>query len=106
MALKALVVDDEKLIVKGLRFSLMQDNYEVDCAYDGEEALEMARNGQYDIILLDVMLPRLTGLEVLQQIREFSQVPVIMRPGSKPSSGGLLSGRNSPRTSLSSAAGT
>lgn len=78
MALKALVVDDEKLIVKGLRFSLMQDNYEVDCAYDGEEALEMARNGQYDIILLDVMLPRLTGLEVLQQIREFSQVPVIM----------------------------
>ncbi len=64
MALKALVVDDEKLIVKGLRFSLMQDNYEVDCAYDGEEALEMARNGQYDIILLDVMLPRLTGLEV------------------------------------------
>ncbi len=78
MALKALVVDDEKLIVKGLRFSLMQDDYEVDCAYDGEEALEMARNGQYDIILLDVMLPRLTGLEVLQQIREFSQVPVIM----------------------------
>lgn len=75
---KVLVVDDEKLIVKGIRFSLEQDNMEVDCAYDGEEALEMAHNKEYDIILLDVMLPKLTGFEVCQQIREFSSVPVIM----------------------------
>ena len=79
MAVKrALVVDDEKLIVKGIRFSLEQDDMQVDCAYDGEEALEYARNNQYDIILLDVMLPKLTGFEVCQQIREFSNVPIIM----------------------------
>ncbi len=79
MAVKrALVVDDEKLIVKGIRFSLEQDDMEVDCAYDGEEALEYARNNKYDIILLDVMLPKLTGFEVCQQIREFSNVPIIM----------------------------
>lgn len=77
-AKRALVVDDEKLIVKGIRFSLEQDDIEVDCAYDGEEALEYARNNKYDIILLDVMLPRLTGFEVCQQIREFSNVPIIM----------------------------
>ena len=75
---KVLVVDDEKLIVKGVRFSLEQDNMKVDCAYDGEEAVELARNNQYDIILLDVMLPKLTGYEVCQQIREFSDVPTIM----------------------------
>ena len=75
---RALVVDDEKLIVKGIRFSLEQDEMQVDCAYDGEEALEYARNNQYDIILLDVMLPKLTGFEVCQQIREFSNVPIIM----------------------------
>lgn len=78
MGKKVLVVDDEKLIVKGLRFSLEQDDMEVECAYDGEEALEMAKNKKYDIILLDIMLPKLTGLEVCQQIREFSDVPVIM----------------------------
>ena len=75
---KVLIVDDEKLIVKGLRFSLEQDGMKVDCAYDGEEALEKARANQYDIILLDIMLPKLTGFEVCQQIREFSDVPVIM----------------------------
>ncbi len=75
---RVLVVDDEKLIVKGIRFSLEQDGMQVDCAYDGEEALEYARNNQYDIILLDVMLPKFTGFEVCQQIREFSNVPVIM----------------------------
>lgn len=75
---RALVVDDERLIVKGIRFSLEQEGIQVDCAYDGEEALEYARNGQYDIILLDVMLPKLTGFEVCQQIREFSSVPIIM----------------------------
>lgn len=75
---RALVVDDEKLIVKGIRFSLEQDNMEVDCAYDGEEALQMAKENDYDIILLDVMLPKLTGFEVCQQLREFSSVPVVM----------------------------
>ncbi len=78
MAKKVLVVDDEKLIVKGIRFSLEQDGMEVDCAYDGEEALEMIQNHEYDIILLDVMLPKLTGFEVCQQLREFSSVPVVM----------------------------
>lgn len=78
MATKVLVVDDEKMIVKGIRFSLLQDGYEVDTAYDGDEALQKANENQYDIILLDVMLPKHSGLEVLQQIREFSSVPVIM----------------------------
>lgn len=78
MAKKVLVVDDEKLIVKGIRFSLEQDGMEVDCAYDGEEALEMIRKKEYDIILLDVMLPKLTGFEVCQQVREFSNVPIVM----------------------------
>ncbi len=78
MARRVLVVDDEKLIVKGIRFSLEQDGMEVDCAYDGEEALEYAKNQSYDIILLDVMLPKLGGFEVCQQIREFSNVPVVM----------------------------
>ena len=78
MSRKVLVVDDEKLIVKGIRFSLEQDGMEVDCAYDGEEALQKAKENEYDIILLDVMLPKLTGFEVCQQIREFSNVPVVM----------------------------
>ena len=71
---KVLVVDDEKSIVKGIRYSLLQDNYEVDCAYDGEEALAMARTGNYDIALLDVMLPKMSGTEVCQAIREFSDL--------------------------------
>ena len=78
MAKKVLVVDDEKLIVKGIRFSLEQDGMEVDCAYDGEEALRMATEKNYDIILLDVMLPKMDGFEVCQQIREMSSVPVVM----------------------------
>lgn len=78
MAKKVLVVDDEKLIVKGIRFSLEQDGMEVDCAYDGEEALEKVKAKEYDIVLLDVMLPKVTGFEVCQQIREFSSVPVVM----------------------------
>ncbi len=78
MAKKVLVVDDEKLIVKGIRFSLEQDGMDVDDAYDGEQALEAAHNNQYDVILLDVMLPKMSGFEVCQQIREFSDVPVIM----------------------------
>ena len=78
MAKKVLVVDDEKLIVKGIRFSLEEDGMDVECAYDGEEALAMAKENQYDIVLLDLMLPKLSGLEVCQQIREFSNVPIIM----------------------------
>ena len=78
MAKKVLVVDDEKLIVKGVRYSLEQDGMEVDCAYDGEEALQKIKDKEYDIILLDVMLPKLTGFEVCQQVREFSNVPIVM----------------------------
>ena len=78
MGKRVLVVDDEKLIVKGIRFSLLQDGLEVDCAYDGEEALELARNNEYDLVLLDVMLPKLDGFEVCRQIREFSDMPIVM----------------------------
>lgn len=78
MGKRVLVVDDEKLIVKGIRFSLEQDGMEVDCAYDGEEALEYARKTEYDVVLLDIMLPKLDGFEVCQQIREFSNMPIIM----------------------------
>ena len=78
MSKKILVVDDEKLIVKGIRFSLEQEGMEVDCAYDGEEALECARNCEYDLVLLDVMLPKLDGFQVCQQIREFSDMPIVM----------------------------
>lgn len=78
MGKRVLVVDDEKLIVKGIRFSLEQDGMEVDCAYDGEEALLMAKEKDYDIVLLDVMLPKLNGFEVCQQIRDFSSMPIVM----------------------------
>ena len=78
MGRKVLVVDDEKLIVKGIRFSLEQDGMEVTCAYDGEEALQIVKENDFDIILLDVMLPKLSGFEVCQQIRDFSNVPIIM----------------------------
>ncbi len=78
MAGRILVVDDEKLIVKGIRFSLEQDGYEVDVAYDGSEALEVFEKGNYDMILLDIMLPKLSGYEVCQQIRSTSDVPIIM----------------------------
>ncbi len=78
MAKKVLVVDDEKLIVKGIRFSLLQDGMVVDCANDGEEALAMAQSKDYDIILLDIMLPKMDGLTVCQTIRDFSDVPIVM----------------------------
>ena len=78
MANRVLVVDDEKIIVKGLKFALEQEGWQVDCAYDGEEALMMAGSNRYQIILLDLMLPKLSGLEVCQQIRETSNVPIIM----------------------------
>ncbi|MCL2364436.1 MAG: response regulator transcription factor [Defluviitaleaceae bacterium] len=73
-----LVVDDERNIVKGIKFSLEQDGMQVDAAYDGEEALQLARAKEYDAIILDVMLPKMEGTEVCQQIREFSDVPVVM----------------------------
>ena len=78
MSRRVLVVDDEKLIVKGIRYSLEQDGMDVDCAYDGEEALKLAKENAYDIILLDIMLPKHDGFEVCQMIREFSDVPIIM----------------------------
>ena len=78
MAKKVLGVDDEKLIVKGIRFSLEQDGMEVTCAYDGEEALRLAQENKFDMILLDIMLPKMDGFEVCQAIREFSNMPIVM----------------------------
>ena len=78
MAKKVLVVDDEKLVVKGIRFSLEQDGMEVTCAYDGEEALRLAQENKFDMILLDIMLPKMDGFEVCQAIREFSNMPIVM----------------------------
>ena len=75
---KILVVDDEKSIVKGIKFSLEQDDMKVEVAYDGETALELAKANHYDMILLDIMLPGFSGLEVCQMIREFLDVPIIM----------------------------
>ena len=75
---KILVVDDEKLIVKGISFSLQADGMEVDAAYDGEEALQKIREKNYDMVLLDVMLPKMSGMDVCQAVREFSDVPIIM----------------------------
>ena len=78
MGKRVLVVDDEKLIAKGIKFSLESDCMIVDCAYDGEEAVEKVASGSYDLVLLDVMLPKLSGYEVCRKIRETSQVPIIM----------------------------
>lgn len=75
---KVLVVDDEKLIVKGIKFSLEQEGWQVDAAYDGEEALGLVKSRQYDVMILDVMLPKYNGLEVCQLVREFSNIPIIM----------------------------
>ncbi len=75
--MKILVVDDEKIIVKGIRFNL-QNEYDVDVGYDGEQALEMARANEYDLIILDLMMPKMDGLQVCVKIREFSDVPIIM----------------------------
>ena len=75
---KILVVDDEKLIVKGIKFSLEQDDIKVDTAFDGEEAINKIKNNQYDLLILDLMLPKLDGLQVCQLCREFSSVPIII----------------------------
>ncbi len=76
--MKILVVDDEKLLVKGMKFNLENEGYEVECAYDGAAAVELARDGKYDLIVLDVMMPEVDGLEACMRIREFSNVPIIM----------------------------
>lgn len=76
--MRILVVDDEKVLVKGIKFNLEAEGYEVDACYDGEAAVEMARTGNYDLILLDLMMPKLDGLEACMQIRESSTVPIIM----------------------------
>ena len=76
--MKILVVDDEKLLVKGIKFNLENEGYQVECAYDGAAAVELAREGQFDLLILDLMMPELDGLEACVRIREFSNVPIIM----------------------------
>lgn len=76
--MKILVVDDEKLLVKGIKFNLENEGYQVDSAYDGEEALNLALSNSYDLLILDIMMPKLSGLEVCMKVREFSTVPIIM----------------------------
>lgn len=76
--MKILIVDDEKLLVKGIKFNFEQDGYTVETAYDGEEALRLAKDKSIDIIILDLMLPKIDGLSVCQKIRNFSRVPIIM----------------------------
>ena len=76
--MKILVVDDEKLLVKGMKFNLETEGYEVECAYDGAAAVELARSSRFDLIILDVMMPQLDGLEACMRSREFSNVPIIM----------------------------
>jgi len=78
VTLKILVVDDEQTLVKGIKFNLENEGYQVDVGYDGEIAVEMARNGQYDLIVLDVMMPKQDGIAACMQIREFSTVPIVM----------------------------
>ena len=76
--MKILVVDDEKTLVKGIKFNLENEGYQVECAYDGAAAVELARNNKYDLLILDVMMPEVDGLEACMRIREFSNVPIIM----------------------------
>ena len=76
--MKILVVDDEKLLVKGIKFNLENEGYTVDACYDGESAVELAKNGCYDLIILDLMMPGKDGLQACQEIRGFSTVPIIM----------------------------
>ena len=76
--MKILVVDDEKTLVKGIKFNLENEGYQVECAYDGAAAVDLARNERFDLLILDVMMPELDGLEACMRIREFSNVPIIM----------------------------
>ena len=75
---KILIVDDERVLVKGIKFNLEHEGYQVQDAYDGEEAVELAREGGFDLIILDVMMPKIDGLQACMRIREFSNVPIIM----------------------------
>ena len=75
---KILVVDDERLLVKGIKFNLENEGYEVETGSDGEEAVELARTGRFDLIILDLMMPKIDGLQACMKIREFSNVPIIM----------------------------
>ncbi len=76
--MKILVVDDERVLVKGIKFNLESEGYQVEAAYDGEAAVDLARTGNFDLIILDLMMPRIDGLQACMRIREFSNVPVIM----------------------------
>ena len=76
--MRILVVDDEKIIVKGIKFNLENEGYEVECAYDGAQAIEIVRNVKIDLVILDLMMPKMDGLEACTRIREFSSVPIIM----------------------------
>ena len=76
--MRILVVDDEKTLVKGMKFNLENEGYEVECAYDGAAALDLAREGRFDLIILDVMMPEMDGIEACMKIREFSNVPILM----------------------------
>ena len=76
--MKILVVDDEKVLVKGIKFNLESEGYQVEAGYDGEQAVELARSGGFDLIILDLMMPRIDGLQACMRIREFSNVPIIM----------------------------
>ena len=75
---KILVVDDEKVLVKGIKFNLENEGYQVEVGYDGEEAVELAREGSFDLVMLDLMMPKIDGLQACMRIREFSNVPIIM----------------------------
>ena len=75
---KILVVDDEQVLVKGIKFNLEHEGYQVEVGYDGEQAVEMAREGSFDLIILDLMMPKIDGLQACMRIREFSNVPIIM----------------------------
>jgi len=76
--MKILVVDDERVLVKGIKFNLESEGYQVEVGYDGEQAVELARSGSFDLIILDLMMPKIDGLQACMRIREFSNVPVIM----------------------------
>ncbi|MDE6933583.1 MAG: response regulator transcription factor [Oscillospiraceae bacterium] len=76
--MKILVVDDERLLVKGIKFNLENEGYQVECAYDGAAAVELVRTGGFDLVILDLMMPEIDGLEACMRIREFSNIPIIM----------------------------
>lgn len=76
--MKILVVDDEKVLVKGIKFNLESEGYQVEVGYDGQAAVDLARDGAFDLIILDLMMPKIDGLQACMRIREFSNVPIIL----------------------------